>query len=844
MAEDTIIIDIEVNDNDARKAIQQATAEMVKLKEQQKELTKEYRDGKKSREEYAAGLVDIKNRMREASDTIKANEKAMKDNAKAAAEAEGSLNQMRTQLNAMFKQYDGLSKAERENAEVGGKLLQAIQQQTAAVNEAEQSTGRFQRNVGNYPKVFDLANTSMGKIAAMFNSLSQGTGKLSVAFKNGSQAVMAFGKQLLKLLANRIVAIIAAIAAVVLKLVDAFKKSDDAMTSLSTAMAAFQPIVSAVGAVLEKVAEVLGKVALAAANAVTAVLKLIPGFKDAQQAAQDYERDLDALQDTERTYTVESAKNNRDIAELRAKASETDKYTADQRLAFLQQARKLEEDNLKAEKDIAAERLRLARQKAKQDNDTSDETKNRLAELEAAMYQAEENFYQGIRRLDRQAASARNEIAQQEAAELKERQQRYKEYLQRRREMEETARQWSRAYEDARIEAIADIEEKEETALRTAYARQIEDLKRTLKEDKNLTEQARTDIGNLIILKEAELQKKLGEMRDKWADEAAQGRMDAFKKAYAGVMDTYMLDYKKMLRDAGTDVEAAARAAVTYTEQVRDQLKGINNLQGEERAKALQAMGMSETQYAIAMVEAEDAVTAALARHGEALKAVADAAQLENETEVKNAQKSQKAYIDMAATITGSLAGMMNELAGDNEQMQGFLKAIAMANVAANTAASIAGAVNAAVEAGGFTGPAAMVTIPTFIATLVATVTAAISQTASILKKADAPKAPKFAEGGLIEGEGTGTSDSILARVSNGEAVMNAKSVKATAPLLSAINQMYGGAPIGSDTQVGSTDAMREMMADVFAEIQPVVSVREITRVSNRVKVKEQLSKS
>lgn len=841
MAEDTVIIDLEINDQQATNAIKQATAELVRLKEEQKKLNDEYKAGKKTREEYAAGLVDIKKQMTAASDTIKANEKVLKDNAKAAKEADGSLNQMRTQLKDLQKQWAALSATERDSAR-GKEILDKMQSLNTEVSDLEHKMGDWHRQVGHYEQALLGMTGPLGAVANLFKGLSGGTMQLSVAFKNGAQAVAAFGKQLLALLANPIVAAIAAIVVVVMKLVDAFKKSDDAMTSLSTAMAAFQPIVSAVGAVLEKVAEVLGKVALAAANAVTAVLKLIPGFKDAQQAAQDYEQSLDKLQDTERTYTVESAKNNRDIAELRAKASETDKYTAEQRLEFLQQARTLEEKNLKAEKDIAAERLRLARQKAKQDNDTSDETKNRLAELEAAMYQAEENFYQGIRRLDRQAASARNEIAQQEAAELKERQQRYKEYLQRRREMEETARQWSRAYEDARIEAIADMQQKSEEALRVSYARQIEDLKKTLATEKNLTQQARADIQALIILKEAEMQTKLGEMRKKWADEAAKGQMDAFKKAYSDVMDTYMLDYKKMLQDAGTDVEAAARAAVTYAEQVRDQLKGINNLQGEERAKALQAMGMSETQYAIAMVEAEDAVTAALARHGEALKAVADAAQLEQETEVKNAQKSKKAYIDMAATVTGSLADMMNELAGDNEQMQGFLKAIAMANVAANTAASIAGAVNAAVEAGGFTGPAAMVTIPTFIATLVATVTAAIAQTASLLKKADAPKAPKFAEGGLVEGPGTGTSDSIHARLSNGESVMTAKATMAAAPLLSAINQMYGGAPIG-DNRAGSADAMRDMMLDVMAEVRPVVSVKEITRVQNRVTAKELIAK-
>jgi len=841
MAEETVIIDIEVSNEQATKAIQNATTELNRLKAAQLELTKEYNNGAKTRKEYADGLKDIKKQMSENNAVIKANQKVLEDNAKAAKEADGSLNQMRTQLKDLKKQWAALSATERDSAR-GKEILDKMQSLNTEVSDLEHKMGDWHRQVGHYEQALLGMTGPLGAVANLFKGLSGGTMQLSVAFKNGAQAVAAFGKQLLKLLANPIVAIIAAIAAVVLKLVDAFKKSDNAMTDLSTAMAAFQPIVSAVGAVLEKVAEVLGKVALAAANAVTAVLKLIPGFKDAQQAAQDYERDLDALQDTERTYTVESAKNSRDIAELRAKATDTDKYSAEQRLEFLQQARTLEEKNLKAEKDIAAERLRLARQKAKQDNDTSDETKNRLAELEAAMYQAEENFYQGIRRLDRQAASARNEIAQQEAAELKERQQRYKEYLQRRREMEETARQWSRAYEDARIEAIADMQQKSEEALRVSYARQIEDLKKTLATEKNLTQQARADIQALIILKEAEMQTKLGEMRKKWADEAAKGQMDAFKKAYSDVMDTYMLDYKKMLQDAGTDVEAAARAAVTYAEQVRDQLKGINSLQGEERAKALEAMGMSETQYAIAMVEAEDAVTAALARHGEALKAVADAAYQEQQAEVEGAKKSRKAYIDSAATITGSLSDMLTEIAGDNKDMQGFLTAVATANVAASTAQSIANAIQGATAAGAQTGIAAPFTTPAFIAEMVSIVLAAVAQSAALLKKATTPATPKFAEGGLVEGPGTGTSDSIHARLSNGESVMTAKATMAAAPLLSAINQMYGGAPIG-DNRVGSADAMRDMMLDVMAEVHPVVSVKEITRVQNRVTAKELIAK-
>lgn len=61
------------------------------------------------------------------------------------------------------------------------------------------------------------------------------------------------------------------------------------------------------------------------------------------------------------------------------------------------------------------------------------------------------------------------------------------------------------------------------------------------------------------------------------------------------------------------------------------------------------------------------------------------------------------------------------------------------------------------------------------------------------ISKQKPPAPPAFAEGGLIKGAGTGTSDSIPAMVSNGESVINARSTAAFAPLLSQINEWGGG---------------------------------------------------
>jgi len=52
-----------------------------------------------------------------------------------------------------------------------------------------------------------------------------------------------------------------------------------------------------------------------------------------------------------------------------------------------------------------------------------------------------------------------------------------------------------------------------------------------------------------------------------------------------------------------------------------------------------------------------------------------------------------------------------------------------------------------------------------------------------------------FASGGMVSGNGTGTSDSIPVNLSNGESVINAQSTSMFKPLLSTLNQMGGGKP-------------------------------------------------
>lgn len=101
-----------------------------------------------------------------------------------------------------------------------------------------------------------------------------------------------------------------------------------------------------------------------------------------------------------------------------------------------------------------------------------------------------------------------------------------------------------------------------------------------------------------------------------------------------------------------------------------------------------------------------------------------------------------------------------------------------------------------------------------------------------------------FSTGGYVQGSGTGTSDSIPARLSNGESVMTAKATSMFSPILSAFNQLGGGVPIVANN--GESNIGMDMLAAAVARgyqmaPQPVVSVEEINRTQRRVKTIENI---
>ncbi len=273
-------------------------------------------------------------------------------------------------------------------------------------------------------------------------------------------------------------------------------------------------------------------------------------------------------------------------------------------------------------------------------------------------------------------------------------------------------------------------------------------------------------------------------------------------------------EYARMQSD-----EAYNRA----TELMQLQLYGATErelLEAEERQLNEMLANMRREDYA-SEAEFENAKTSLML----------SASEIRSEIEAEEIERAELLR-DSATSVFSAIGELIQATSSDEEEAAKRGKVLALAEIAFSTGVAIAEGVSSAMAV---PFPANLAAIATTIATVISNMASAITTVNSA----------KFAEGGLVTGEGTGTSDSIPAMLSNGESVMTARTTAMFAPVLSAFNQMGGGVPIG--LAYGGTSMGEEMLARAFARgasalPNPVVGVQEITRVANRVQVLEDIA--
>lgn len=165
-------------------------------------------------------------------------ERQMQNEIKAHKAASGSLNEMRAQLANMQKQYDAMGGFERMGVE-GQAMQDKIAKLTAEIQGLEESTGRWQRNVGNY------------------RSALQGMKDATEAAGLSSQGLDRIMKGLS---ANPWMTVVTVLVTILVKLRDRLKDNEKVTASLGKAMTSLQPIFDWFGKAVGKIADIFSNV--------------------------------------------------------------------------------------------------------------------------------------------------------------------------------------------------------------------------------------------------------------------------------------------------------------------------------------------------------------------------------------------------------------------------------------------------------------------------------------------------------------------------------------------------------------------------------------------------------
>lgn len=424
-----------------------------------------------------------------------------------------------------------------------------------------------------------------------------------------------------------------------------------------------------------------------------------------------------------------------------------------------------------------------------------------------------------------------------------------------------------RKAEEALMQLIEDNTTRQRALLNQRYEEQMADLKKSLAEKGKHTAKAEEAIRVQMVA----LEKQHAIDLNKLNLQSVKERVEMENKKYAylieatakGTREMYDLQVAKMENDKAL-AEAELTASITDEQQRHDMMLALE-ASYQAKAEALRASYLKqereEQQKAITEQFAGDVTNAT--QQGDELgalqikldqkKAMMDAANTaEYESEqAKNAailQASNEYYaaqeelsnkrreVEVANSeaigqAVGALGGMMEAFGEKNKTLTALSKVLALAQIAIASGVAIAEGVK---QAQSVPFPKNIAAIATTVATILANITSAIKTV----------KGAKMSTGGVVRGQGTGTSDQVPIQASNGESVMTAAATSMFSPALSALNQLGGGVPIV--VQSPAQQQGEEFLAAAVAKgmrlaPRPVVTVEEINRVQERVDVIERI---
>lgn len=540
-------------------------------------------DAKKYIDTLRASLIDLDEESEEYAERVEEIDKvqaklnaAMKATGSHLKDAEGSYNALSKKMSELKKAF----KATNDEAE-----RKVLAKQITDINDKlkgmDASIGNYQRNVGNYEGAFTKG------LAGISKNLEALGNPLAIA-KNG---VLALGKALKSLIMNPVGAVIMAIVVAIKALKKGFDQSEEATNRLKRSFSAFQPVMNAInniftgfarliGGIAEKaipalvnalmkagewMMKLLNRIGLVSDEKLAAFQKNIEAQKEAIKVTQDLTNREIELTKKRRQMQVNEAKTEMEIAELREKAADKEKYSAKEREKFLNQAiakeRGLNDQKLalaQEEYDILKKRSELTDNDAKMNDE--------LAAAEAKLYNTKREHFEKERSLLKERQKAGKELSDAEKKRLEELE-----------KLEEEAKK----LREEELQKITEIQDRAALSLLSNKDRELEILRRKYEEEKALLEKYGEDTTKLTEEYETKRQdiidKNGGDKAREINERAIQSLMDGTERQLAVLKKRYD-EEKKLLEANGVDT-------VNLTKEYERQVAEAKAGEGEGKIK-------------------------------------------------------------------------------------------------------------------------------------------------------------------------------------------------------------------------------------------------------------------
>lgn len=447
-----------------------------------------------------------------------------------------SLKGMKAELAALRDEYASLSAAERESAS-GQELLQHIAELDQQVKDTNYSMGEFQANVGNYPQIvtsiipgFDKVDKALKTMGTSMDKIAD-KGKLS--FKSLTTAVKTFGKAFVSWPIIVIVAVLSAIMLVVNAVRDALKRNDEMLTQVQKSLAILEPILK----VVEKSFDLVGKaVAFLIEKLVSAVewvgrfatkLGILPPVvMETVDAKKALVQAIDDLEEAERNYTVNAAKREMELSDIRAKLADKETYSFEERKQMLEEAQALERQDLEEKKAMAEEHLRILQEQQRLNGDYSDEMADSIAEAQAKVYEATKAFNDGMRELQAEANKLVAEEKKDQEARVKEAKEAYKKQV----EIAKKRRKELNDIEKSDNDFAVELMEQGEREYLRILDKEIQEKRNQLAQNKQMTIEEKLALDKEIIELERQRNIQELEMSDRIEAIKAKNALEQFER--------------------------------------------------------------------------------------------------------------------------------------------------------------------------------------------------------------------------------------------------------------------------------------------------------------------------